>query len=46
LFMMTEYVFKNQSNDAAIVFWAFHNFNNIIKNCLFAAGIYFAGVRK
>jgi hypothetical protein len=46
LFLWAEYAFSNLSNNAAIVFWAFHNFNNIAKNCLFAAGIYYAGAKK
>ena len=43
LFASTSYIFKNESADIAILAWSFHNFINIVKNILFATGIYYAG---
>jgi hypothetical protein len=40
------YIFKNTSQEVSMVFWGFHNFNNIAKNCLFAAGLYVCFVKK
>ncbi|MFM6975503.1 MAG: hypothetical protein ACKOW2_01480 [Sphingobacteriaceae bacterium] len=46
LFSISNYVFRNESVDIAMTFWSFHNFCNIIKNGLFAAGIYYVGQKK
>lgn len=43
LFVFANYVFTSLSPEEGIVFWTFHNINNIIKNLLFAVGIYYAG---
>jgi hypothetical protein len=40
LFAMSNYIFKNMSADDSMAAWVFHNFNNIIKNILFAVSIY------
>ncbi|GHN00522.1 hypothetical protein WSM22_20110 [Cytophagales bacterium WSM2-2] len=40
LFVCANYVFKNASPEVGVIFWGFHNFNNIVKNILFAIGIY------
>ena len=42
LFILTNYVFTNMSEAAGRIFWSFHNVNNIIKNVLFAIGIYYS----
>lgn len=41
LFILASYVFTNMSADLGRIFWAFHNFNNIVKNVLFAVGLYY-----
>lgn len=46
LFLFSNYVFVNLSEELSMTFWAFHNVNNIIKNILFAVGIYWAGKAK
>ncbi|HET9058048.1 MAG TPA: hypothetical protein VFN30_14480 [Chitinophagaceae bacterium] len=46
LFIITNYVFTNLPTDAAMTVWGFHNFNNIVKNILFAVGIYYAGKKQ
>ncbi|HET9057304.1 MAG TPA: hypothetical protein VFN30_10720, partial [Chitinophagaceae bacterium] len=43
LFIIANYVFKNFSNEIGMTVWGFHNINNIVKNILFAVGIYYAG---
>ncbi len=43
LFASTSYIFKQGFGDIAIMAWGFHNFNNIVKNVLFAVGIYSMG---
>ena len=43
LFASTNYIFKNESADVAILAWGFYNFVNIVKNVLFATGLYYAG---
>lgn len=45
LFFITHYVFENESTEIAMISWSFHNFFNIVKNILFATGIYYAGRR-
>lgn len=35
--------FTNLSSEDAMVFWSFHDANNIVKNILFCVGIYYAG---
>lgn len=45
LFCMSSYVFKNESEDLAMTFWSFHNVSNIVKNGMFATGIYYAGIK-
>ncbi|HET9056239.1 MAG TPA: hypothetical protein VFN30_05255 [Chitinophagaceae bacterium] len=46
LFIIANYVFKNFSSEIGMMVWGFHNINNIIKNILFAVGIYYAGKIK
>src|SRR5258706_11525496 len=46
IFIMAEYVFTSPPTDVALLFWGFHNFNNILKHCLFATGIYLAKSEK
>ena len=41
LFILTNYVFTNMTESVGRIFWSFHNFNNIVKNVLFAVGIYY-----
>ncbi|MFM6975307.1 MAG: hypothetical protein ACKOW2_00450 [Sphingobacteriaceae bacterium] len=45
LFFITNYVFENESTEIAMMSWSFHNFFNIVKNGLFATGIYYAGMK-
>lgn len=40
LFVFSDFVFSSLSNAEGRIFWSFHNVNNIIKNVLFAVGIY------
>ena len=42
LFACANYIFENESTVVAMAFWSFHNLNNIIKNCVIAAGFYFS----
>ena len=42
LFAISNYVFTNMPSDISKSVWGFHNFNNIMKNLLFAIGIYVA----
>lgn len=46
LFLITNYLFENMSDGAALTFWSFHNLNNIVKNMLLAAGIYLGEEKK
>jgi len=46
LFAAANYIFKNEPPEVGMVFWSFHNFNNIVKNCLFAVAIYYGGRLK
>lgn len=39
LFIVTNYVFTQLPKEEIRVFWTFHNFNNIIKNLLFAFAV-------
>src|SRR5260370_9647538 len=43
LFASANFVFKDETSEVGLVFWGFHNLNNIVKNCFFAIGIYFGG---
>ena len=43
LFIYSNYVFSNLPSDLGIIFWSFHNVNNIVKNILFCVGIYYTG---
>ena len=43
LFASTNYIFKNEAADIAMSAWSAHNFLNVLKNILFATGIYYAG---
>ena len=43
LFIMNNYIFKNEAPEIGMLYWSFHNFNNSIKNILFAVAIYQAG---
>src|SRR5260221_4627387 len=45
LFVIANYLFKNEP-EIRILFWGFHSINNVIKNCLFAAGIYLAEAKN
>lgn len=46
LFSISSYVFANESAAIAMTFWSFHNVCNIIKNVLFAVGIYYLGIKR
>ncbi|HET9056678.1 MAG TPA: hypothetical protein VFN30_07515 [Chitinophagaceae bacterium] len=46
LFIIANYVFTNLPADAGMLVWGFHNVNNIVKNILFAVGIYYAGKKQ
>ncbi|HET9056997.1 MAG TPA: hypothetical protein VFN30_09145 [Chitinophagaceae bacterium] len=46
LFIIANYVFTNLPADAGMLVWGFHNVNNILKNILFAVGIYYAGKKQ
>ncbi len=46
LFATFDYILKNESDEIAIMSWSFHNVCNIVKNGLFAIGIYYAGIRQ
>lgn len=43
LFVFSDFVFENLTPQEGRVFWVFHNVNNIVKNFLFALGIYYSG---
>jgi hypothetical protein len=45
LFVTVNYIVSEHDPEMSRVFWSFHNINNIIKNILFAVGIYFTGKR-
>ena len=40
LFISSNYIFTFESTEKAMITWGFHNFFNIVKNVLFAVGIY------
>jgi drug/metabolite transporter (DMT)-like permease len=42
LFFASHYIFNSMPLESAWVFWSYHNVNNIVKNILFAVGIYYA----
>lgn len=46
LFSVSNYVFENETKEMAMMFWMFHNGCNILKNVLFAIGVYYAGLPK
>jgi hypothetical protein len=46
MFLFSNYVFTNLSEDTSMLFWSFHNANNIVKNIFFAAAIYYAGIEQ
>jgi hypothetical protein len=46
MFLFSNYVFTNLSEDISMLFWSFHNANNIVKNIFFAAAIYYAGIEQ
>lgn len=46
LFMVSNYIFNNESVENSIISWSFHNLFNIVKNVLFAIGIYYAGMKE
>ena len=41
LFLMGSYVLTKLDPETSALIWSSHNVNNIIKNILFAVGIYF-----
>jgi hypothetical protein len=41
LFILGNYVLTRLEPEVSLLIWSFHNVNNIIKNVLFAVGIYF-----
>lgn len=43
LFGMSNYILKNMLKEDAMIVWGFHNVNNIVKNILFAIGLFEAG---
>ncbi len=45
LFITIDYIFKNESDEIAMLSWSFHNLCNIIKNILFAVAISCLGIR-
>ena len=46
LFAMVNYIIQNMTADDSFAAYSFHNFNNIIKNILFAVAIGYAGVKQ
>jgi hypothetical protein len=46
MFLFSNYVFTNLSEDTSMLFWSFHNANNIVKNIFFATAIYYAGIEQ
>ena len=40
LFVTSTYVFEHATPQEAMIFWSFHNTNNILKNIIYAVGIY------
>ncbi|HET9056058.1 MAG TPA: hypothetical protein VFN30_04340, partial [Chitinophagaceae bacterium] len=46
LFIMANYILKKFSAEIGMTVWGFHNINNIVKNILFAVGIYYAGKKQ
>ncbi len=46
LFIIINYIIKNVSIEISTIYWSFHNFNNALKNILFAVAIGFAGRQK
>jgi len=40
IFALSSYVFTTMTRDISLTYWGFHNFNGIMKNLLFAIGIY------
>ncbi len=46
LFVIANYIFTNMSEESKMISWSFHNFNNILKNILFAVAIGYAGVKR
>jgi hypothetical protein len=43
VFLVSTYAFLNLKSSEVITLWAFHNFNNIVKNILFAIAVLYSG---
>jgi hypothetical protein len=43
LFVMSSYILTKLDSEISLLIWSFHNVNNIMKNILFACGIYAFG---
>ena len=46
LFGISNYILKQMFRDDAMIIWGSHSFNNVVKNVLFAIGLYEAGKNK
>ncbi len=46
LFGISNYILKQMFRDDAMIIWGSHSFNNVVKNVLFAIGLYEAGKKK
>jgi hypothetical protein len=44
-FVVFEFVLNDETSIIPMTCWSLHNFANVTKNCLLAAGIYFAKER-
>ena len=46
IFVFDTFIFENMDETQILGVWIFHNFNNVVKNILFAVGIYYAGGKR
>ncbi|HEY9004854.1 MAG TPA: hypothetical protein VIM75_01905 [Ohtaekwangia sp.] len=46
IFIFSTFVFENLHEDEVLTVWMFHNLNNIMRNLLLAAGLYYAGEKR